>query len=56
MATRRGQTAETLDRIVRAAGLDIHVELRALPGCPDPAERGRELAEALRLASLVPAD
>jgi transcriptional regulator with XRE-family HTH domain len=45
--------ADTLDRIVRAAGFTAEVAL--VPGAePDPAARGRELIEALELAAMFP--
>jgi transcriptional regulator with XRE-family HTH domain len=45
----------TLDRIVRAAGLSLDVELAVLTGGPDREARGRELAEVLELAAAFPA-
>lgn len=45
----------TLDRIVRAAGLSLDVELAVLTGGPDREARGRELAEVLELAAVFPA-
>ena len=45
----------TLDRIVRAAGLCVDVELTVLAGGPDREARGRELAEVLELAAAFPA-
>jgi transcriptional regulator with XRE-family HTH domain len=44
----------TLDRIVRAAGLSLDVELTALVGGADREARGRELAEVLELAAAFP--
>lgn len=54
-AGRKIPTVDTLERIVRAAGFDLAFELRPAVGGPDPAARGRELAEVLDLASKFPA-
>jgi transcriptional regulator with XRE-family HTH domain len=54
-AGRKVPTVETLDRIVRAAGYELEVELTPNVGGTDPDERGRELAEALELAAQFPA-
>ena len=48
-------TVETLDRIVRAAGYELGVELVPAVGGVDRAARGRELAEVLELAEQFPA-
>jgi transcriptional regulator with XRE-family HTH domain len=52
---RKVPTVETLDRIVRAAGYELGVELTRRIGGTDRAARGRELAEALELAGRFPA-
>jgi transcriptional regulator with XRE-family HTH domain len=54
-AGRKVPTVETLDRIVRAAGYTLAVELTRRIGGADRAARGRELAEAIDLASRFPA-
>jgi len=46
---------DTLERILRAAGYTIHMELTPVVGGPDPAARGRELVEVLDLAARFPA-
>lgn len=48
-------TVETLDRIVRAAGYELEVDLVPGLGGPDREARGRELVEVLELAALFPA-
>ena len=56
--TRSGRkipTVETLDRVVRAAGFELDVELSPSVGGPDPGARGKELVEVLELAALFPA-
>lgn len=57
---RKTPTTETLDRVVRAAGFALDVEL--LRRCSsdtadvfDRRQRGRELAEVLELAAVFPA-
>jgi len=45
----------TFDRIVRAAGLMVDVDLRAQPYDMARADRGRELAAVLELAGQFPA-
>ena len=45
----------TLDRIVRAAGLELTPALAPAVGGTDPAARGRELIEVLQLAAMFPA-
>ena len=54
-AGRKVPTVETLDRVVRAAGYELAVELSPNVGGPDPAARGKELAEVLELAARFPA-
>lgn len=54
-AGRKVPTVDTLDRIVRAAGFDLGLELGHRVGGVDPADRGRELAAALDLAARFPA-
>lgn len=52
---RKVPTVETLDRIVRAAGFELGVELTPAVGGTDREARGRELAEVLELAEQFPA-
>jgi len=54
-AGRKVPTVDTLDRIVRAAGWEVGLELVPSVGGPDRAARGRELVEVLELAALFPA-
>jgi transcriptional regulator with XRE-family HTH domain len=54
-AGRKVPTVETLDRIVRAAGYELDIELTPNVGGPDREARGRELVEVLELAALFPA-
>jgi len=54
-AGRKIPTVETLDRIVRAAGYELGVELTPAVGGADRAARGRELVEVLDLAAQFPA-
>ena len=54
-AGRKTPTVETLDRVVRAAGFDLAIELTPAVGGADPAARGRELVEVLDLAARFPA-
>ncbi|HEX9466787.1 MAG TPA: helix-turn-helix transcriptional regulator [Acidimicrobiia bacterium] len=54
-AGRKVPTVETLNRIVRAAGYEVAVELTPRVGGNDRAARGRELEEVLDLAALFPA-
>ena len=54
-AGRKVPTVETLDRIVRAAGYEVAVELTPRVGAVDRAVRGRELEDVLALAELFPA-
>ena len=53
-AGRKVPSVETLDRVVRAAGYELAVELAPSVGGPDPAARGKELAEVLELAARFP--
>ena len=48
-------TVATLDRIVRAAGLELGDDLVPAVGGVDRAARGRELIEVLELAAMFPA-
>jgi transcriptional regulator with XRE-family HTH domain len=48
---RKTPTVDTLDRIVRAAGFDLDLDLTRRVGGPD---RGRELVDALELAAQFP--
>jgi len=52
---RKVPTVETLDRIVRAAGYELGVELVPAVGGPDRTARGRELEAVLALAEQFPA-
>jgi transcriptional regulator with XRE-family HTH domain len=52
---RKVPSVETLDRIVRAAGYELGVELTPAVGGVDRSARGRELAEVLDLAEQFPA-
>jgi len=54
-AGRKVPSVATLDRIVRAAGLELAAEVAPAVGGPDPSARGRELIEVLELAALFPA-
>lgn len=54
-AGRKVPTVETLDRVVRAAGYELSVELAPGVGGPDPTARGKELAQVLNLAARFPA-
>jgi transcriptional regulator with XRE-family HTH domain len=54
-AGRKVPSVATLDRIVRAAGCELHVRPMPAVGGADPAARGRELIEALELAAMFPA-
>jgi transcriptional regulator with XRE-family HTH domain len=53
-AGRKVPTVETLDRIVRAAGFELGVELTPAVGGTDRTTRGRELADVLDLAEQFP--
>lgn len=54
-AGRKVPTVETLDRIVRAAGYELGIELIPAVGGIDREARGRELADVLELAEQFPA-
>ena len=54
-AGRKVPSVETLDRIVRAAGFDLEVDLAPGLGGRDRAARGQELVDVLELAALFPA-
>jgi hypothetical protein len=54
-ADRKVPSVETLDRIVRAAGFELEVDLSPGIGGSDRTARGRELVDALELAALFPA-
>ncbi|HLM17280.1 MAG TPA: helix-turn-helix transcriptional regulator [Acidimicrobiia bacterium] len=54
-AGRKVPTVETLDRVVRAAGFELGLELTPAVGGIDRTARGRELAEVLELAEQFPA-
>ncbi|MCB0970400.1 MAG: helix-turn-helix transcriptional regulator [Acidimicrobiales bacterium] len=54
-AGRKAPNADTLERILRAAGFQAELHLVPTVGGPDPAARGRELAEVLELAEQFPA-
>jgi transcriptional regulator with XRE-family HTH domain len=54
-AGRKVPSVATLDRIVRAAGFELEAQCSPAVGSADPAARGRELIEVLRLAEMFPA-
>ena len=54
-AGRKVPTVSTLDRILRAAGVEVVDELTPAPGGADRSARGRELIDALDLAAMFPA-
>jgi transcriptional regulator with XRE-family HTH domain len=54
-AGRKVPTVDTLDRVLRAAGYEVAVELTPSVGGADRAARGRELEAALDLAAQFPA-
>lgn len=54
-AGRKVPSVDTLDRILRAAGFELDVELAPVVGGADRAARGRELVEVLELAGHFPA-
>jgi transcriptional regulator with XRE-family HTH domain len=54
-AGRKTPSIPTLERLLRAAGFDLTVELRRSVGRPDREAKGRELAEVLALAEQFPA-
>lgn len=53
-AGRKAPSLATLERIVRAAGFNLAVELTPARAM-DPGDRGRELAQVLELAEQFPA-
>jgi transcriptional regulator with XRE-family HTH domain len=52
---RKVPSVETLERIVRAAGYELRVEVSPAVGGSDREARGRELIEVLDLAAMFPA-
>ncbi|MCB0962569.1 MAG: helix-turn-helix transcriptional regulator [Acidimicrobiales bacterium] len=52
---RKVPTADTLDRLIRAAGFEADLRLVPAVGGTDPAARGLELEEVLGLAEQFPA-
>ena len=54
-AGRKVPSVATLDRIVRAAGLELEARCAPAVGGADPTARGRELIEVLELAAMFPA-
>ena len=54
-AGRKAPSIRTLERLLRAAGFELRVEMRPSVGGPDREARGRELAEVLILAEQFPA-
>jgi transcriptional regulator with XRE-family HTH domain len=54
-AGRKIPSIATLERLMRAAGFRLRVEVEPSIGGPDPTARGRELAEVLALAEQFPA-
>ncbi len=52
---RKEPSVETFTRILRAAGYELHAEMRPAVGGADPDSRGRELVEVLELAAMFPA-
>ena len=54
-AGRKEPSIATLERLLRAAGFELEVEMRPCVGGPDREARGRELAEVLILAEQFPA-
>jgi transcriptional regulator with XRE-family HTH domain len=52
---RKVPSVETLERIVRAAGYELQVDISPAVGGPDREARGRELIDVLELASMFPA-
>jgi transcriptional regulator with XRE-family HTH domain len=52
---RKTPSVATFDRILRAAGYELSLQLAPRVGGPDPSERGRELVEVLELAARFPA-
>lgn len=54
-AGRKVPSADTLERLLRAAGFELPGGLAAAVGGPDRAARGRELEQVLELAEQFPA-
>ncbi len=54
-AGRKAPSIKTLERLLRAAGFELGLEMRRCVGGPDRQARGRELAEVLLLAEQFPA-
>lgn len=54
-AGRKEPSITTLERLLRAAGFELGVEMRPCVGGSDREARGRELAEVLNLAEQFPA-
>lgn len=54
-AGRKIPTVATLDRILRAAGVEAAIDLTPRVGGADRADRGRELEQVLHLAAQFPA-
>jgi transcriptional regulator with XRE-family HTH domain len=54
-AGRKRPGADTLDRVLAAAGVERTAELRPAVGGADRSARGRELIDALELAAMFPA-
>jgi transcriptional regulator with XRE-family HTH domain len=52
---RKVPSITTLERLLRAAGFELGVEMRPCVDSPDREARGRELAEVLHLAEQFPA-
>jgi transcriptional regulator with XRE-family HTH domain len=52
---RKVPSVDTLDRVARAAGYELELQVRPIVGGADPAARGRELVEVLELAEMFPA-
>lgn len=54
-ARRKEPSLATLERLLRAAGFELDIEIRPCVGGLDREARGRELAEVLTLAEQFPA-
>ena len=54
-AGRKIPSIATLERLLRAAGFRLNVEVERSEGGADPTARGRELADVLTLAEQFPA-
>jgi transcriptional regulator with XRE-family HTH domain len=54
-AGRKTPSIATLERLLRAAGFRLQVEVERTIGGPDPTARGRELVDVLILAEQFPA-